>query len=139
MKCGSVGLRYPQFECEIMDPYEKGMGEIVTRGRLGYILEKKMRQQIHEDGSAISTIRRRDKGFLFIEGRPKEILVTGGGGNVAPVPIEDAIKADAELSEIISHAMLQRKHLAVVITLKMVLNKQNQPTANLRPDVTEWL
>ena len=47
-----------------------------------------------------------DKGFLFIKGRPKEILVTGGGENVAPVPIEDAIKADAELSEIISHAML---------------------------------
>ena len=65
--------------------------------------------------------------------------MTGGGGNVAPVPIEDAIKADAELSEIISHAMLQRKHLAVVITLKMVLNKQNQPTDKLRPDVTEWL
>ena len=56
--------------------------------------------------------------------------MTGGGENVAP------------FVKIISHAMLvgdQRKHLAVVITLKMVLNKQNQPTDNLHPDVTEWL
>ena len=27
----------------------------------------------------------------------------------------------------------------MVITLKTVLNKQNQPTDNLHPDVTEWL
>ena len=53
-KCGSVGLRYPQFECEIADPDEEGVGEIVTRGRhmcLGYIWEEeKTRQLIDEDG-----------------------------------------------------------------------------------------
>ena len=33
-----------------------------------------------------------EDGFLYIGGRQKEIIVTGGGENVAPVPIEDMIK-----------------------------------------------
>ena len=34
------------------------------------------------------------QGFLIVGGRSKEIIVTGGGENVAPIPIEDAIKVD---------------------------------------------
>ena len=33
-------------------------------------------------------------GFLFITGRIKEILITAGGENVPPVPIEDDIKEE---------------------------------------------
>ena len=58
------------------------------------------------------------------------------------VPIEDNIKGDEELNKIISHAMIvgdQRKHLAVILTLKTELNKKNQPIDILHPDVQKWL
>ncbi|MEO0049149.1 MAG: hypothetical protein RL556_481 [Actinomycetota bacterium] len=35
-----------------------------------------------------------DEGFLTITGRKKEILITAGGKNVAPAPIEDPLRAD---------------------------------------------
>ena len=34
-----------------------------------------------------------EKGFLKINGRAKELIITSGGENVAPVPIEDVFKA----------------------------------------------
>jgi long-chain-fatty-acid--CoA ligase ACSBG len=34
-----------------------------------------------------------DKNFVFITGRIKEIIITAGGENVAPVPIEVNFKA----------------------------------------------
>ena len=79
-----------------------------------------------------------EDGFLFIGGRQKEIIVTGGGENVAPVPIEDAIKL--QLKEIISNCMVigdKRKHLACILTLRTVLDSANLPTNELHPDVKE--
>jgi long-chain-fatty-acid--CoA ligase ACSBG len=34
-----------------------------------------------------------ENGFVRITGRFKELIITAGGENVAPVPIEDSIKA----------------------------------------------
>jgi len=145
-KCGSVGKSYPNFETEIMNPDSKGIGEIVTRGRhvcLGYVWdEKKTAELIDSEGWVHSgDLGSKDQdGFLFVRGRMKEILVTGGGENVAPVPIEDLIKET--MSSIVSQAMVvgdQRKHLAVVLTLRTVLDGNNQPTDVLHPDVQKWL
>jgi long-chain-fatty-acid--CoA ligase ACSBG len=58
-------------------------------------------------------------GFLTITGRAKELLKTAGGENVAPVPLEDAVK-DA-LPELISSVIVigdNRKHLSALVTLR---------------------
>lgn len=58
--------------------------------------------------------------FVFITGRIKELIITAGGENIAPVAIEDAVKN--ELSHIISNCMLvgdKRKFLSMLITLKV--------------------
>ena len=107
-----MGQSYDSFESTVANPDENGKGEIVTRGRhvcLGYIWdEEKTRELIDSEGWVHSgDLGYFDKdGFLYISGRTKELIVTGGGENVAPVPIEDTIKADEELSQILSHAMV---------------------------------
>ena len=58
-------------------------------------------------------------GFVFITGRLKELLITAGGENVAPVPIEDRIKHELP---IISQALVlgdRLKFLSVLLTLKV--------------------
>ena len=93
-KQGSVGKGYPQFETEILD------GEIVTRGRnccMGYLWEEeKTAELVDSEGWVHSGDlgRKDDDGFFYITGRIKEIIITAGGENIAPVPIEEKIKAE---------------------------------------------
>ena len=67
-------------------------------------------------------------------------MITAGGENIAPVPIEEAVKE--ELGEIVSHVMLvgdHKKHLSVIITLKTELDEACLPTQRLLPCVLQWL
>ncbi|WP_236794648.1 long-chain fatty acid--CoA ligase [Amycolatopsis sp. GM8] len=57
-----------------------------------------------------------DDGFLHITGRRKEILVTSGGKNVAPAPLEDRVR----LHPLVANCMLvgeARPYVAALITL----------------------
>jgi long-chain-fatty-acid--CoA ligase ACSBG len=58
-------------------------------------------------------------GYLKITGRIKELIITAGGENVAPVPIEDNFK---EACPACSNIMLigeNRRFMAALITLKV--------------------
>jgi len=145
-RIGSVGRCFPQFETRILNPNGDGIGEIVTKGRqvcLGYLWdEEKTDELIDEDGWVHSgDLGRVDSdGFFYVTGRMKEIIITAGGENVAPVPIEDCIKN--ELEDIISNAVVvgdQRKHLAVILTLRTEVDEKNQPTDILHENVKMWL
>ena len=109
---------------------------------MGYLWEEgKTAELINGQGYVLSgDLGRYDEDkFLTIGGRQKEIIVTGGGENVAPVPIEDNIKL--QMKDIVSNCMVlgdQRKHLACIITLRTVLDENNLPTNDLHPDVIEW-
>jgi len=144
-KLGSVGKCYPSWEVDILDPDETGLGEIATRGRnccMGYLWEEgKTAELINGDGYVLSGDLGRydDEDFLFIGGRQKEIIVTGGGENVAPVPIEDMLKV--QMKDLVANCMVlgdKRKHLACILTFRTVLDENNLPTNNLHPDVIEW-
>src|SRR5690625_2586575 len=57
-----------------------------------------------------------DDGFLTITGRKKEILVTASGKNVAPAQLEDQIRADGLISQVIVIGDNQN-FVAAIVTL----------------------
>jgi long-chain-fatty-acid--CoA ligase ACSBG len=92
---------------------------------MGYLNnEEKVKETIDEDGWIhTGDVGKVDQdGFFYITGRIKEILITAGGENVAPVPIEENIKENLPL---VSQAMVigdKRKFLSVLLTLQVVID-----------------
>ena len=96
----SAGNTEAGMELKIHNPDKDGNGEICYRGRhifMGYYKnEKATKETIDEEGFLHSgDIGMLDKkGNLTITGRIKELLITAGGENVAPVLIENWIKEE---------------------------------------------
>merc|ERR1712048_713294 len=135
--CGEECPRAPTVE-EAYTPEgeEKYQGEICFRGRhimMGYManpdlgeehmatIQRKLDSAIDNDGWLHSG----DKGIITatgmvkITGRYKELLIGAGGENVAPVPIENAVKLAGE--DVISNVMMfgdKKPFLAALVTLK---------------------
>lgn len=113
-------------------------GEICFRGRhimMGYMKEAhKSAEAIDPQGWLHSgDVGRYDRktGQLFITGRIKELLITGGGENVAPCPIEDTLKANAPA---IANCMMvgdKRKYCAVIVCPAVELKEDGSPTNKL--------
>ncbi|XP_036295370.2 long-chain-fatty-acid--CoA ligase ACSBG1, partial [Pipistrellus kuhlii] len=131
----SSGKVVPGCRAKLVNQDAEGTGEICMWGRtvfMGYLnMEDKTREAIDADGWLHSgDLGRLDAdGFLYITGRLKELIITAGGENVAPVPIEEAVKMELPL---ISSAMLigdQRKFLSMLLTLKCTLDPDTcEPT-----------
>jgi len=83
---------------KIADQDEKGQGEIRILGRhvmMGYLKNEQATKECIDEYGYFKTgdQGRIDKGgYLKITGRIKELIITAGGENVAPVPIEDNFK-----------------------------------------------
>ncbi|XP_025934467.1 long-chain-fatty-acid--CoA ligase ACSBG2 isoform X1 [Apteryx rowi] len=143
-KLTSCGKEMAGCRTLIHNPDGEGNGEICFSGRhifMGYLnMEGKTREAIDEDGWLHSgDLGKHDKdGFLYITGRIKELIITAGGENIPPVPIEDAVK---EALPIISNAMLvgdKAKFLAMLLTLKCQVSENGEPGDDLTPEAIEY-
>lgn len=79
-------------------------GELLVRGPQvmdGYYRNKKATEETFEDGwLRTGDIAKVDEqGFVYIIDRKKEIIVTAGGKNIAPQPLENELKLDKYISQ----------------------------------------
>ncbi|MET3811185.1 long-chain fatty acid--CoA ligase [Arthrobacter sp. UYEF3] len=101
IKIGTVGAPIPGNAVRIADD-----GEILAKGvcvMRGYFNRDDLTSEAFEDGwLRTGDIGQLDEqGFLTITGRKKEIIVTAGGKNVVPALLEDQIRADALVSQVL--------------------------------------
>uniref|UniRef100_A0A673A5U3 Long-chain-fatty-acid--CoA ligase ACSBG2 n=1 Tax=Sphaeramia orbicularis TaxID=375764 RepID=A0A673A5U3_9TELE len=143
-KLTSCGKEIPGCKTKLLNPDEEGNGEICLWGRhvfMGYLnMPDKTEEALDAEGWLRSgDLGKHDhNGFLFITGRIKELIITAGGENIPPVPIEDAVKEHVPL---ISNAMLigdKRKFLSMLLTIKCQVNSESgAPEDELTPEVVE--
>lgn len=114
---GSVGIAFPGFSLRIAED-----GEIQVKGRAVFPRYHKNDEATElsftEDGwYATGDLGRIDNdGFLYITGRKKDLIITAGGKNVSPGPIEEVIQR----CEFVSQALVlgdKRPFISALVTL----------------------
>lgn len=114
---GSVGIAFPGFKIRIAED-----NEIQVQGRAVF-------HRYHKNEEATETSftqdgwyatgdlgQLSDDGFLYITGRKKDLIITAGGKNVAPGPIEEVIQR----CDFVSQALVlgdKRPFISALVTL----------------------
>ncbi|MFP4331375.1 MAG: AMP-dependent synthetase/ligase [Spirochaetaceae bacterium] len=103
----SVGRVLPEVDMRVLDPDERGAGEIIVKGPMvmeGYYnMPEETAEVFTEDGF----FRTGDVGYLdgehylYITGRAKNMIVSEGGKNVYPEEIENAFQTYPEVEQIL--------------------------------------
>lgn len=152
-KDGTVGYAILDTDIKIdrRDRTEGGLeneGEVCFRGRnnfIGYLKnEQATRETLDPEGYIHSgDLGTKDElGFVRITGRIKELIITAGGENVAPVLIEDSLKS---ICPIINNVMVigdDKKYLSALVTFKVDVDMStgmSTPTKNLTTTVKAFL
>lgn len=95
-RIGSVGKVLPSLKVKIVNKDETGTGEVIVKGpsvMLGYYQNEEANKEVFEKGwlhtGDLGHIDK--KGFLFLAGRKKSVIVLKNGKNVYPEEIESII------------------------------------------------
>jgi long-chain acyl-CoA synthetase len=98
IRFGSVGRLLEQTEAKLASD-----GELLLKGpqvMRGYYQDPEATTNVLNDGwFSTGDIAKIDDGYVYIVDRKKEIIVTAGGKNIAPHPIENELKLDKFISQ----------------------------------------
>jgi len=92
-KMFTCGIAIPGVLIKIDNPDQEGQGEVCMKGRnifMGYFKNEKDTREIFDADGFIHSgdLGTMKDGFLEITGRIKELIITAGGENIAPILIE---------------------------------------------------
>ncbi len=129
VKYGSVGIPLKDVQVEIVNKDDKGIGEIRVKGpnvMLGYYENEEATKEVLEDGwfytGDLGYIDK--KGFLFITGRQKDMIVLKNGKKVFPEELETLVNRIYEVEESFVFGMPEEDDSSKIkVAIKVVYNK----------------
>jgi long-chain acyl-CoA synthetase len=143
----SVGLPVKYTDIKIVDPGEKGIGEIAVKSpslMSGYYNNPEATKEIFDEDGWLLTgdLGYQDKkGFLYISGRKKNLIVSSGGKNIYPEEIEQYFTGSVIVGEIL---VLGRKdknkgeHIfAVIVPNREALSQQYPDKIKEQGDISD--
>ncbi|CAD6224814.1 GSCOCG00005566001-RA-CDS [Cotesia congregata] len=144
-RLGSVGAVLKGLKTKLDHPDDCGEGEICMGGRhvfMGYLNAPEKTKEAKDDNGWLHSgdLGRIDaKGFLYVTGRIKELVITAGGENIPPVQIEQVLLKELPA---LSNAMLigdMKKYLTILVTLKTEMDPDTgEPLDALLPTTISW-
>lgn len=96
-KVGSIGKAFPSLDVKIEQPNEDGIGELLVKGdsvMLGYYNNEEATKEAIDDDGWLHTgdlAKIDEKGYIFISGRKKFVIVLKNGKNIYPEELEALI------------------------------------------------
>ena len=129
VKYGSVGIPLKDVQVEIVNKDDKGIGEIRIKGpnvMLGYYENEEATKEVLKDGwfytGDLGYIDK--KGFLFITGRQKDMIVLKNGKKVFPEELETLVNRIYEVEESFVFGMPEEDDPSKIkVAIKVVYNK----------------
>lgn len=137
----SAGLALPGVDIKVVDKDENGIGEIIGKGpnvMLGYYEnEEATREAIDENGyfhtGDLGYLD--DKGFVFITGRKKNVIVTKNGKNIFPEEIESLLARSEFVAESLVSGVIDEEG-ETVVTAEIFPNLEKLQETLGQADVT---
>ncbi len=139
MRKGSVGLPLPSVEVKVENPNEDGEGELLVKGEnvmLGYYENEEATNEVLQDGwYRTGDLGSIDKdGYIYLNGRAKNVIVLPNGKNVYPEEIEILINNLQYINESMVFAA-SKKNQSLAVSVKIVYDKNYFTDSN--PIITE--
>ena len=118
-KDNAAGLPLPGLQIKINEPNESGIGEIYIKGdsvMLGYYKNQKLTEEAFDNGwFKTGDIGFFDEdGFLHINGRKKNVIISKNGENVFPEEIEDILNRSPFVQESMVYGEQDDKHTEII-------------------------
>jgi long-chain acyl-CoA synthetase len=118
-KDNAAGLSLPGLSVKINHPNEQGVGEIYIKGdsvMLGYYKNQKLTDEAFDNGwFKTGDIGFFDEdGFLHINGRQKNVIISKSGENVYPEEIEDMLNRSPFIQECMVYGEEDEKHTEII-------------------------
>jgi long-chain acyl-CoA synthetase len=118
-KEASVGKKIPGISMKILNPDDRGIGEVIVKGPVvmqGYF---EMPEETAATFTSDGYLKTGDLGYmddedyLYLTGRAKNMIVTEGGKNVFPEEIENEFQLFEEIDQILVRGFVQDKKLKI--------------------------